>query len=223
MKPALAGLTLIVASAVPARTGPQTSTAFSAAFGKTGSAVLKGQGQYKETVKYTPGALIEAPFGPVLVSTGQVVEASHASSGKVAAVYLRRSAQGFAVVKRFVPALEAGSSGTVAGWRISRRYGSLPVVEVEGGGTWQGYTCSLTTLLELASGKPRELVTVPLFYDDAGAVVDKKATRIEGRIVRVIAGKSFDVEYSGSRRFSDRYVRHGDRYTLVGKSRMETC
>jgi hypothetical protein len=206
------------------RTDPQTAAAFRAAFGKSGSVVLKRQGQYNETVKYTPAAVVEAPFGPVLISIGEVVEGSHASSGKVAAIYLRRSSQGFAVTKRFIPAMESGSFGSIGRWRVSRVYGRLPVVEVEGGGTWQGYTCSLTALLELAPDKPRELVTVPLYYDDAGAVAEgKKAVRIEGHIVRAIPDKSFDVDYSGTRRFSDHYVRRGDAYVLAGKSRMETC
>jgi len=220
---ALAALSLLLASGAGARTDPAANSAFTVAFGKSGSVVLKRQGEYKETVKYTPGALVEAPFGPVLVSIGEVVDGSHASSGKVAAVYMRRSGQGLAVAKKFVPAMETGSFGSIGKWRVSRGYGSLPVVEAEGGGTWQGYTCSVTTLLELSPDQPRELVTVPLYYDDAGAVVDGKPTRIEGRIVRAIAGKSFDVDYSRSRRFTDHYIRRGDQYVLVSKSRMETC
>ncbi|MBV8909052.1 MAG: hypothetical protein JOZ20_08640 [Sphingomonas sp.] len=220
---ALAALSLLLASGAGAKTDLGANGAFVAAFGKSGSVILKRQGEYKETVKYTPGALVEAPFGPVLVSIGEVVDGSHASSGKVAAVYMRRSGQGLAVAKRFVPAMETGSFGSIGKWRVSRAYGSLPVVEVEGGGTWQGYTCSVTTLLEIASDKPRELVNVPLYYDDAGAVVDSKPTRIEGRIVRAVANKSFDVDYSGTRRFTDRYIRRGDQYVLVGKSSMETC
>jgi len=220
---ALAALVLLLASGAGPKTDPSANAAFIAAFGKSGSAILKRQGEYKETVKYTPGTLVEAPFGPVLISIGEVVDGAHASAGKVAAVYMRRSGQGLAVAKKFVPAMETGSFGSIGKWRVSRAYGSLPVVEAEGGGTWQGYTCSVMTLLELAPDKPRELITVPLYYDNAGAVVDGKPTRLEGRIVRAVAGKSFDVDYSGSRRFTDRYIRRGDQYVLVSKSRMETC
>lgn len=223
MRTTLVALALLCVGAAAAKIDPQTTAAFRVAFGKSGSVILKRQGEYQETVKYTPGALVEAPFGPVLLGIGEVVDGSHASSGRVAAIYFRRDSRGFAVEKRFVPAMETGSFGSIGRWRVSRAYGPLPVVEVEGGGTWQGYTCSVTTLLELAPDRPRELVTVPLYYDDAGAVVGKKATRIEGRVVRAASGKSFDVDYSGSRRFSDHYVRRGDQYVLVGKSRMETC
>jgi hypothetical protein len=204
----------------------QTAAAFRAAFGRSGSAILKRQGQMSETVKYTPGALVEAPFGPVLLAPGEVLNAPHASSGKLAAFYMKRGAMGFTVAKRFVPATESGSFGTLEDWKISRAFGPFPVAEVSGGGTWQGYTCSVTTLLQLAPQAPRELATVALYYDDAGAVPPgKRATRITGRIVHVVAEKSFDVAYSGSRRFVEHYVRGGDFYVIAGhrETRMPLC
>ena len=141
-------------------------------------------------------------------------------------VYLKRTPRGFAVAKRFVPAMETGSFGQIGKWQVSHAFGGLPIVSVEGGGTWQGYTCHWTTLLELASDKPRELVTVPLYYNNAGAIQDgKRPTTIDGKIARIVPGKSFDVVYSGARKFSERYVRRGDAYELAGggETKMETC
>jgi hypothetical protein len=218
----IGALALLAAAAVD----PQTAAAFRAAFGKNGSVILKRQGQMSESVRYRPGAVVEAPFGSVLISEGKVIEPAHASSGKIAAVYLKRLPKGFAVAKRFVPAMESGSFGTLESWRVSRAYGTLPVVAVSGGGTWQGYTCSVTTLLELAPDKPRELVTVALYYDDAGAVErGKRATTITGKIAHIVAGKSFDAVYSGSRRFTEHYIRRGNEYVLAGgrETRMPLC
>jgi hypothetical protein len=218
---------LIVALALlAAAADPQLSSAFRAAFGKSNSVVLKRQGQMEETVKYTPGALVQAPFGPVLISPGKVLEPAHASSGKVAAIYLKRTQHGFAVRKRFVPATESGSFGTIEDWKVSRAYGPLPVVEVSGGGTWQGYTCSVTTLLELAPDKPRELVTVALYYDDSGTIAQGgKPTTIVGRIGHIVPGRSFDVVYTGPRHFTERYVRRGNAYVLPrhAETRMPLC
>jgi hypothetical protein len=205
---------------------PQAAAAFRAAFGKSGSAILKRQGDLSETVRYKPGALVQAPFGPVLLSEGKVLEAPHASSGKLAAFYLKQTPKGFAVDKRFVPATESGSFGVLESWRVSKAYGALPVVAVNGGGTWQGYTCSVTTLLELAADKPRELITVALYYDDAGAVEPgKRATTITGKISHIVPDKSFDAIYSGSRRFTEHYVRQGDTYVLAGgrETQMPLC
>jgi hypothetical protein len=44
-----------------------------------------------------------------------------------------------------------------------------PVIAAEGGGTWQGYTCSILTLTELRPGGPAEIANMPLSYDDSGA------------------------------------------------------
>ena len=206
---------------------PQLAAAFRASFGRSGSAVVKLTGdEMTEQVKFKPGALVQTPFGPALIAPGEVVDAAHVSAGKMGVVYLRRTPRGFAVTKRFVPAMQTGSFGALESWRVSRAYGPLPVVTVSGGGTWQGYTCSVTTLLELAPDKPRELVTVPLHYDDGGAVTEgKKATAIDGKFARIVPGKSFDVIYSGTKHFTERYVRRGDAYVLAGggESKMDTC
>jgi hypothetical protein len=206
---------------------PQLAAAFRAAFGRSSSAIVRLTGdEMTEQVKFKPGALVQTPFGPALLAPGEVVDAAHVSSGKMGVFYLKRTPNGFAVTKRFVPAMQTGSFGSLESWRVSRAFGPLPVVTVSGGGTWQGYTCSVTTLLELASDKPRELVTVALHYDDGGAVSEgKKATAIDGKIARVVPGKSFDVIYSGSKHFTERYMRRGDSYVLAGggESRMQTC
>ena len=70
---------ILLSSAASAAEKP-VAAAFHAAFGKGDSFLVKKQGQLKENVKYTPGELVQAPFGPVLLSPGEVQEASHACS-----------------------------------------------------------------------------------------------------------------------------------------------
>jgi hypothetical protein len=229
-------LALILAScAVPAAAKPApapapekpTAAAFHAAFGKGESVLLKKQGQLKETIKYTPGELVQAPFGPVLLSPGEVQDASHVNSGKLAIVYLKRSEKGFEVLRKFVPAAEAGSFGKIVDWSVSRSFGDYPVVTLNGAGNWQGYKCSSTTLVELRPEGPRQLATLPMTYDDSEAAAGKKATQITGSIDNIQPGKSFEISYFGfgSKDFKDRYVRKGDAYVLAsgGKSKMQTC
>jgi hypothetical protein len=218
---------IFVSIAVPASAQHKVNTAFKAAFGKPDSVLLKKQGQLKEDIKYTPGDLVETPFGPVLLSPGEVQGASHTNAGKLAIVYLKPSAKGYDVVRKFVPAAEAGSFGKVVDWSVSKSFGDYPVVTLNGAGNWQGYKCSSTTLLELRPEGPRQLVTLPMTYDDAEAAAGKKATQITGTIDNIQPGKSFEVSYFGfgSKDFKDRYVRKGDAYVLAsgGKSRMQTC
>ena len=201
--------------------------AFTAAFGKNdGTILLKKQGQLKENVRYKPGDLIQAPWGPVLLSPGEVENPSHVNSGKLAIFYLKSADKGFEVTKRFVPAVETGSFGKIVDWSVSKSFGDLPIVTVNGAGNWQGYSCSTATLIELTPDGPKELVTLPMTYDDSGAVNGKGATQINGRIDNIQPRRGFDIVYfAGSREFKEHYVRSGNSYALAGgaKSRMKTC
>jgi hypothetical protein len=224
MRLAFLALLLVSSTAAPAA-DEQLASAFRVAFGKGGSVVLKKQGEMKESVRYTPGDLVNAPFGIVLLSPGEVVSPAHASSGKMAAIYLTKTDKGFTVEKKFVPATETGSFGKIGEWSVSRSFGELPVVTVDGGGTWQGCTVSITTLVELTPDGPKELATVPMTYDNSGAVTEGTPQQINGRIEKIVPGKSFDVVYFGSKDFTERYERRGDKYVLAGggESRMQTC
>ena len=224
---------IVVSCAAPAAAKPAeaaapekpTVAAFHAAFGKGDSVLLKKQGQLKETIKYTPGELVQAPFGPVLLSPGEVQDASHINSGKLAIIYLKPTAKGYDVVRKFVPAAEVGSFGKIVDWSVSKSFGDLPIVTVNGAGNWQGYACSTATLIELRPEGPKELVTLPMTYDNAGAKPNSP-TQINGRIDNIQPRKGFDVVYfGGSKEFKDRYVRKGDAYVLAsgGKSKMQTC
>ncbi len=203
----------------------QAAAAFRAAFGKEGSVLLKKQGPLKENIKYTPGELVQAPFGPVLLSPGEVQDASHVNAGKLAIFYLKAGDKGFDVTKRFVPATQTGSFGKIVDWSVNNSFGRLPVVTVNGAGNWQGYACSTATLVELAEDGPKQLVTIPMTYDNSGAVAGKSALQVSGRIDNIQPGKSFDVVYFGSKEFTEHYVRKGDSYVLAsgGQSRVQRC
>ena len=192
--------------------------AFRIAFGHAAPVTLKLDG---DGVKYRPIALVDAGGTPVLVAQGEVVDAAHASSGKVATVHFK----GRTVVNKNLTALEAGSFGEIGQVTVSTKFGPLPVVVAEGGGTWQGYTCEVASLLELTPAGSRELVDVPIHYDDILLRPDGKGKEISGKFANIVSGKSFDVRYTGTRRFTDHYVRRGDAYVREGKgeSKMLTC
>ncbi|HEX8669545.1 MAG TPA: SHOCT domain-containing protein [Allosphingosinicella sp.] len=201
----------------------QVTRAFEAAFGQRGAAIAEIEG---ERVRFEPRRLLWTPSRAVLISEGSAPDAAHASPGHLAIHYLRPSADRFEVARSFVPAVSAGSSGNLGEWTVSGRFGERPVISVAGGGTWQGYTCSILTLTELGPTGPIVLAKIPLVYSDEGAQENEAdATRIEGRIANVVKGRSFDIAYSGSDSFVERYVRSGNRYVREagGQTRMRTC
>ncbi|HEX8127432.1 MAG TPA: SHOCT domain-containing protein [Allosphingosinicella sp.] len=203
----------------------QLARAFEAAFGSRGEAVLSvpGEGQ-DEGVRYAPGRLIWPAFGPVLISEGKVQDPAHVSAGKIAVHYLKPAGDRFEVVRAFPAAVTTGSFGQVARWTLNPRFSNWPVIAAEGGSTSQGYTCSWLTLTELRPDGPARLADVPLVYDDSGAKEDGSGRSIEGKILNIVQNQTFDVVYSGSRAFSEHYVRGPGGYAVAGgKSLMETC
>ena len=203
----------------------QLARAFEAAFGSRGEAVLSVPGNgADEDVRYAPGRLVWPAFGPVLISEGKVQDPAHASAGKIAIHYLRPAADRFEVARAFPAAIATGSNGQVARWTLDPRFSNWPVVAAEGGGTGQGYTCAWLTLTELRPDGPARVANVPLVYDDRGAKEDGTGRAIEGRILNIVRNQSFDVVYSGSRAFSEHYVRSARGYAVAGgRSTMETC
>jgi hypothetical protein len=203
----------------------QIARAFEAAFGSRGEAVLAVPGDgADEDVRYAPGRLVWPGFGPVLISEGKVQDPAHVSAGKIAVHYLKPAGDRFEVVRAFPAAVATGSNGEVARWSLNPRFSNWPVIAAEGGGTGQGYTCSWLTLTELRPDGPARIANVPLVYDDRGAKEDGTGRAIEGKILNIVKNQSFDVVYSGSRAFSEHYVRGPGGYAVAGgKSTMETC
>lgn len=203
----------------------QLARAFEAAFGSRGEAVLAVPGGGSdEDVRYAPGRLIWLSFGPVLISEGKVQDPAHASAGRIAIHYLKPAGDRFEVVRAFPAGVVTGSSGQVARWSLSPRFSNWPVIVAEGGGTWQGYTCSMLSLTELRPEGPAKVADVPLVYDDSGARPDGSGKTIEGKVLNIVRNQSFDVVYSGSRAFSEHYVRGAGGYAVAGGgSTMETC
>lgn len=216
--PTLFPVTRVDRDTVPAG----TPAAFAAAFGPSprNEAVRQVNG---ERITYVPLALIPLGGGTVaLVSTGQSACTGHACSGVNAVQYLRGSAADYEKVGELVEVGAAGTWGNPAtSWGWTDAITGTPVLYTEGGGTWQGYTCTLAALTELRPTGPVEIASIPIAYSDASR---DNGTTLEGRITAAERGRSFTVSYTGSRNFSERYVRRGDgRYTLEGRSQVETC
>jgi hypothetical protein len=139
-------------------------TAFAAAFGSP-NGVLKRVGPRDEATWFTPGTMVQASFGSVLISEGSVVSPDVESMGKLAVVYFETRRGRLVPRRNFIPAIESGSSGQIYDWRVRSDLGDYPVVEVEGRAGWGDRACGWTTLLQLTPEGPHEIRTAL----DAGA------------------------------------------------------
>lgn len=166
--------------------------------------------------------LVQAPFGPVLVSEGRAVDAPHVAAGRIDIAYLAPAEDGFTVAKRYPAAIRAGSFGRMGDWSVSNAFSDLPVIIAAGGSTGQGYTCGMTTLTELRPGGPATIAEIRTVYDDSGARLNGAQT-YEGEITDIAKRQGFTVHYTGTKSFDDRYVMKDGRYVLQGTSPLPQC
>ncbi|WP_162806530.1 hypothetical protein [Sphingosinicella terrae] len=203
----------------PSAAAPPIAEAFRTVYGAPDTAeATVGENRYRVSAE-----AIE-PLGDllVLITRADNVDDCHACSGALGIHYLRRTSEGgLAVVGRW-PGLVPGSSfgNATTGWTVRRDLAAHPVLVNEGGFTGQGITCSWANLVELDPAGPRLRGQVPLGFSNAGAIVDGSApSELQGRIVRPVRDRSFEIDYGGSETFTERYVRRGESYTVVGDSR----
>lgn len=214
----IVALLALLLAAAPAAAQGRLEAARRAAF-PNGANVAEGD----EVRVFATSRLIDAPFGPVLVSGGHIEGGAHAAGGVIAVHYLRPQGAGFSVRRAFPRAAENGSHGAMSAWSITRRFTDLPAVYTEGGGTWQGYTCIVATLTELRPDGPAELASIPIHYDNEGVGGPGPGRHLEGRIANIRKGRSFDVVFTGSARLTEHYVWRGGRFVRTGGESRASC
>ncbi|MBR0551676.1 hypothetical protein [Stakelama marina] len=206
--------------ALPA--GEQQALATTAALGKDGQSFGEKNGDRTIT---RPAKLFWNGDRAILITSMQIEDGCHGCSGALGVYYLApKGDDAFAVTGKWPEAIDGSSWGAPpANWRVSNKFTDDPVIYATGGGTWQGYTCSVATLTRLADTGPKTMVSIPLSYDNSGSVMADTKVRLHGTIANILKNKSFDVRYTGTETFTDHYMRQGDQYVVEGKARMQSC
>ena len=175
-------------------------------------------------VRFRPGTLINVGSKWILVSIGEVLHPGHGSQGRVAVHYLRRTDDGFAVERPYVPLVESGSFGKIAEWSVSNTLSEYPVLYVEGGFGNMGIFCSWVHLAELTPSGPVLSPTIQTYYTDEGSLEPAFPKGIEGKIGQVRRDKSFVLNFTGDENFSEKYVKRGGKFVVQsGKPRLDGC
>jgi hypothetical protein len=195
-------------------TASDAGDGYRAAFGRLNETVV---GRYKYQASSSK-LLLMGPDSAYLIVSGANIDESHAASGTLAVAQLQSANEKLTLRRRW---LEVGGGSTWGGapeFSVSSKIGPNPVIYTEGGGTWQGCTSSSAELIELTKLGPVSVAQFPVFYGPT------KGAEISGKITNIRQGLSFDVSYTGAKRFVDRYVKKGTKYVLVsGQTKAETC
>lgn len=149
----------------------------------------------------------------VLISAGRTDDC-HACSGTLAVHYLQPVDAGFVVLGAWPKAAMGASFGAPPSWTLRSDIASNPVIQAEGGGTFQGYTCSVGQLVELTPNGPVTIADgLTLGYSNAGAAIDGMPVRsFEGKIVAGEKDQSFTVAYQGAEKATVTYRHEGRTY-----------
>lgn len=197
----------------------QRALAFEAAFAEP--EVLVGD----ERLRYSPGDLVWVGDRAVLISPGENLDECHACTGALAIHYLEPAGDSFRVTGSW-PALVkgAGYGKPPSDWRVTDQFAEYPVLIEEGGYTAQGCTSGGITLTELRPERPVRSARIPTIYSNQSGFGADNGAEIEGEIANIDKGASFDVVYSGSRDFTETWIRRGDSFELRGgETRMPIC
>lgn len=204
---------------------PSEAAAFQAAWGSAPPVAYRAPdaGPDDETQTYAKGTLV--PLGGdrfALVSEGQGGD-EHVSGGALAIHYLNRTPAGFVRTGAWPNLVEGGTFGAPPTWTVRTDLTPAPALVTEAGGTWQGYSCSWSDVVELTPERPiLRTEGIPVAYDDSGAKEDG-AEAMEGALSPDIKGQSFSVRYSGDRTETVRYALRGQRYEATTSPDLLTC
>lgn len=162
---------------------------------------------------YQSGQLVWAPFGAVLILPARHDQAFAATAGTLGVFYLEEDGAGFRPAGRWPHIVDGATMGNPPDWTISSAFGSVPMIIATAGGMWQGVRCGSTILVELTPSGPAERATFRSDFDNTATAIGVAVPEsIQGQVAHIVDQVSFEVVYTGTRQFTHRYHRAGERY-----------
>ena len=202
-----------------------TALAFRAAWGAPPpierNETIDGQTEHRT---YRSGKLVPldgARFA--FISRGQGGE-GHVSAGSLSIHYLKRTVDGFERAGSWPAFLISGTWGSPPEWNIRTDLTPSPTLVAEGGGTWQGYTCSWAHVVELTAQRPIVRIDqIGMSYSDGGARVDGSSESLKGVLLPGQRGKTMRVRYTGDVDATVTYAKVGEVYDPVNLPELPSC
>lgn len=200
-------------------TGDRLAAAFSAVFGRASPirTDIDGQAGSLKALR-----VIDTSFGPVLLTESTIPDGCHACVGYVGAFYLREVGGKFEVTGKYPNAAPGSGWGAPPdGWTLVDRFTANPALYYEGGYTGQGYTELSGSIVELTPKGPVHSVFARGSDNSGAAMNDADIFSTEGKIANVVKDKSFDVVFTGSCKYTQRYTKQGGKFEPQGDASTE--
>lgn len=172
---------------------------------------------------YRSGKLVDLGGGAfAFISSGQGGD-GHVHAGSISIHYLNFADGGFHRTGGWPGFLVSGTWGQPPEWSIRTDLTSSPMLVVEAGGTWQGYTCTWAHLVELTASRPIiRIDQINTGYGSGGALGDAGES-VEGQILPGRKGETIRVRYTGDRTALVTYARVGEVYDPVDLPELPGC
>lgn len=197
----------------------QMIAAFKVAFGRSPPATLKTN---EDTRVFRPKRLIWIGDLAVLLSEGGNTSDCHSCAGALAIHYLAAAGERFDLKGAWPDLVMGAGWGSPPQWQISTKFTSYPAIIATGGFTAQGCTSGGMTITELRPERPvqSDLIRTTMSNDSGYGDPDQ----IEGHVSTIKKDQFFDIAYTGTRHFTERWIYKGDRFILEsGQTKMPQC
>lgn len=160
----------------------------------------------------------------MLVSPGTNSQDCHACAGTLAVHYLVPEGDGFRVAGAWLEGGGFDDYGRPPEWRFSTELSGQPMLRTQSGGGNQGIFCEGVGFYEFGPGGPRQVADVPTGYSNAsGLGGPDDGAEISGTIRNIRPNQSFEVAYSGTRAFVERWLFSGGRWAPERPTQLPSC
>lgn len=191
----------------------------------------RGAGPSRDRLKagavgaHRSAALAWTTSGAAFIIQSRADNPSPDDIGALDVYYLQPEGATFKVMGAYPRAIEGSPLGGPPQWVVSTDFGDHPIVVADTFGVWQGVACTTTALYELGGGEPIALGAFRSGYDNIGAEGQSpRAVSITGSIRNIIKGRSFEVHFDGTSRFTQVFARHGSTYVEIsGDGELPAC
>lgn len=171
----------------------------------------------------TPLAFIDAPFGPVLITGTGVSDGSHADASKIRVYYMKYDGEDIKPDKGYGE-FWGLSFGEIPKLSFPTQFSSYPTVRYESSYGQSGCYKEDDNLIVLSPGNPVGSKIIKESSYSTGDEEGEGGFSYSGTIKNVVRDKWFDVSYTGTQEFTERYVYRNGKFTFgAGESFVEIC